>query len=535
MQLPDSFEGSLGETVTSVPELKGSAVVCDQMQILSSVETSGTEYQLRRPTQSCHSEHSEDQSLHKFADAQEEEIIFPGRLTSAGVDPASHLSITDEFSKTNITSHQEGELHPFGLLMSELRSPSGLKHSQSSNIDYSIGDRGQFLDPLLDTETDFTGTTGGPPLSHREEEYNGFGLLQQLMSQKFPNEPLQEKNHFSHPFPQSAGFDVEQIHGFDLMMRKNLDHQKSIHHSAPHMEHLLELQFQQEQQLELQRRRQHLELQRRQQQLELQRQQHMELQRQQQQLRHHQINLLLEQQQQQHLQLPHSQSQQLHLVQLLQHQMSGPGYDQHVFNAARDNILDQVQLRRHILSEARQNSHASRHMDSSLENIFQAKLNQSAHQGQQAEFLDLMSQANYGNMLPSETQLHLQQEQLQVQQLSMALRQQLGMDRDRSVAGSLSVDEVVQFVGNPSNHHQPHSVGLNASNIYQQRLSPLEEHYYNLRQNHSLQDLPERGNFDPNSTAFGSLNLPAAAPGVKVHPGAMESKNSVFNLCNHQK
>ncbi|KAK8687173.1 hypothetical protein V6N13_086004 [Hibiscus sabdariffa] len=551
MQLPDSFEGSLGETVTSAPELKGSAIGCDQLQILSAVETSGTEFQLRRPTQSYHSEHSEDQSLHKFADAQEEEIIFPGRPTTAGVDPASHLSITDEFSKTNITSHQEGELHPFGLLMSELRSPSGLKHSQSSNRDYSIGDRGQFLDPLLDRETNFTGTTGGPPLSLREQEYNGFGLLQQLMSQKFPNEPLQEKNHFSDPFPHSAGFDMEQIHGFDLIMRKNLDHQKSIHDSVPHMEHLLELQFQQEQQLEHQRQQQLLELQRRQQQhlelqrqqqlelqqqqqLELQRQQHLELQwqrqlelelelRRQQQLRHHQIKLLQEQQQQQHLQLPHSQSQQLHLVRLLQHQMSGPGYDQHVFNAARDNILDQVQLRRPILSEPQQNSHASRHMDSSLENIIQAKINQCALQGQQAEFLDLMSQAKYGNMLPSEPKLRLQQEQLQVQQLSMALRQQLGMDRDRRVAGSLCVDEVAQFVGNPSNHHQPHSVGLNASDVYQQRLSPLEEHYYNLRQNHSLQDLPERGNFDPNSTAFGSLNLPAAAPEVKVHPGAMES------------
>ncbi|KAK8687179.1 hypothetical protein V6N13_086009 [Hibiscus sabdariffa] len=340
MQLPDSFEGSLGETVTSAPELKGSDIGCDQLQTLSAVETSGTEFQLGQPTQSYHSEHSEDQSLHKFADAQEEEIIFPGRLTSAGVDHASHLSITDEFSKTNITSHQEGELHPFGLLMSELRSPSGLKHSQSSNRDYSIGDRGQFLDPLLDRETNFTGTTRGPPLSLREQEYNGFGLLQQLMSQKFPNEPLQVKNHFSDPFPHSAGFDMEQIHGFDLIMRKNLDHQKSIHDSVPHMEHLLELQFQQEQQLEHQRQQQLLELQRRQQQhlelqrqqqlelqrqqqLELQQQQHLELQRQrllelelrrQQQLRHHQIKLLQEQQQQQHLQLPHSQSQQLHLV-----------------------------------------------------------------------------------------------------------------------------------------------------------------------------------------------------------------------------
>ncbi|KAK8710318.1 hypothetical protein V6N13_145648 [Hibiscus sabdariffa] len=545
MQLPDSFDGSLGETVTSAPESKGSAIGCDQLQTLSAVETSGTEFQLGRPTRSYHSEHSEDQSLHKFADAQEEEIIFPGRPTSAGVDPASHLSITDDFSKTNITSHQEDELHPFGLLMSELRSSSGLKHSQSSNIDYSIGDRGQFLDPLLDREANFTGITGGPPLSLREQEYNGFGLLQQLMSQQFPNEPLQEKNHFSHPFPHSAGFDVEQIHGFDLMMRKNLDHQKSIHHSAPHIEHLLELQFQQEQQLELQRQQQHLELQRRQQQLELQRQQQLELQRQQQlelqrkqhlerqqqQLHHHQIKLLQEQQQQRHLQLPHSQSQQLHLVQLLQHQMSGPGYDQHVFNAARDNILDQAQLRRHILSEPQQNSYASRHMDSSLENIIQAKINQGALQGQHAEFLDLMSQAKYGNMLPSEQQLLLQQEQLQVQQLSMALRQQLGMDRDRRLAGSLSVDEVVQFVGNPSNHHQPPSVGLNASDIYQQRLSPLEEHYYNLRQNHSLPDLPERGNFEPNSTAFGSLNLPATAPGLKVENG--NSLDLAENLCMH--
>ncbi|GMI76847.1 hypothetical protein HRI_001354000 [Hibiscus trionum] len=576
MQLPDTFEGSLGEdeSSASAPESKGSAIRCDQLQTLCAVETSGTEFQFGRPTQSYHSEHSEDQSLHKFADSQEEEIIFPGRPTSAGVDPTSHLSITDEFSKTNITSHQEDELHPFGLLMSELRSPSGLKHSQSSNIDYSIG------------------TTGGRPSSHREQEYNGFGLLQQLMSQKFPNEPLQEKNNFSHPFPHSAGFDVEQIHGFDLMMRKNIDHQTSIHHSAPHMEHLLELQFQQEQELELQRQQQHLELQRRQQQhlelqrqqqlqlqlqrqhqlelqrqqqleiqrqqqLEIQRQQHLELQRrkqlelqlqkqrqqqlelqlqkqqqlelrlqkqqqlelqQQQQLRHHQIKLLQETQQQQHLQLPHSQSQQLLLDQLLQHQMSGPGYDQHLFDAARDNIHDQVQLRRHILSESQQNSHASRHMDSSLE--------------KQAELLDLMSQAKYGNMLPSEHQLRLQREQLQVQQLSMALRQQLGMEGDRRLA----VDEVGQFVGNPSNHHQPHSVGLNASDIYQQqRLSPLEEHYCNLRQNHSLQDLPERRNFDPNSTAFGSLNLPSAAPGMKVENGnSLDLAENLYIHSNNQ-
>ncbi|XP_039029439.1 uncharacterized protein LOC120163615 [Hibiscus syriacus] len=113
----------------------------------------------------------------------------------------------------------------------------------------------------------------------------------------------------------------------------------------------------------------------------------------------------------------------------------------------------------------------------------------------------------------------------------MALRQQLGMEGDRRLAGSLSVDEVGQFVGNPSNHHQGHSIGLNGSDLYQKRLSPLEEHYCNLRKNHALEDLPEQGNFDPNSTAFGSLNLPADTPGIKV-----ENANSLYlaeNLYMH--
>ncbi|KAK8335445.1 hypothetical protein V6Z12_A09G054500 [Gossypium hirsutum] len=626
MQLPDSFEGSLGETIStsaSALEFKGSDIGCDHKQSLSAVETSGTDFQLRRLTQSYPSEYqsSEDQSLHEFVAAQEEEIIFHGRPTSAGVDPskisgevqgsfgnpASHLSITDEFSKTNIPSHRDDELHPFGLLMSELRSPSGLKCSQSSNIASSIGDRGQFLDPLLDTETNFSdhsvvrrvpeqtsfpeawpddyrrnalsnpnirlGTTGGWPSSHKEHEDNSFGLLRQLISQKLPNEPLQEENHFSHPFPYSAGFDVEHVQGFDLMLSKNLNRQRSIHHSDPHMEHLLELQFQQQrqlelqrqqqqlelqrqqqlelqrqqQQLELQRQQQQLELQRQQQQLELQRQQQLELQLQQQQqqqqqqlelqrqqqLRHHQIKLL--QEQQQHLQLPHSQAQQLLLDQLLQHQIPDPGYGQQIFDAARDNIIDQVQLRRHLLAELQQNSHASRHLDSSLEQIIQAKINQGALQGQHAEFLDFMSQAKYGNMLPSEHQLRLKQEHLQAQQLSMALRQQLGMEGNRRLAGSLSVDDVGQFVGNPGSHHQAQSVGLNTSGLYRQRLSSLEEHICNLKQNHALEDLPERGIFDPNSTAFGRLTLPVAAPGMKVdNANSLDLAEHLYMHSNNQ-
>ncbi|PPE02154.1 hypothetical protein GOBAR_DD00805 [Gossypium barbadense] len=534
MQLPDSFEGSLGETIStsaSAPEFKGSDVGCDHKQSLSAVETSGTDFQFRRLTQSYPSEYqsSEDQSLHEFAAAQEEEIIFHGRPTSAGVDPskisgevqgpfgnpASHLSITDEFSKTNIPSHRDDELHPFGLLMSELRSPSGLKCSQSSNIASSIGDRGQFLDPWLDRETNFSdhsivrtvpeqtsfpeawpddyrrnalsnpnihlGTTGGWPSSHKEQEDNSFGLLRQLMSQKLPNEPLQEENHFSHPFPYSAGFDVEHVQEAAAAGTSAATAATGTTAAAAARVTAAAAE------------------------------------------------------QQQHLQLPHSQAQQLLCDQLLQHQMPDPGYGQHIFDAARGNIIDQVQLRRHLLAELQQNPHASRHLDSSLEQIIQAKINHGALQGQQAEFLDFMSQAKYGNMLPSEHQLRLQQEQLQAQQLSMALRQQLGMEGDRRLAGSLSVDDVGQFVGNPSSHHQAQSVGLNASDLYQQRLSSLEEHICNLKQNHALQDLPERGIFDPNSTAFGRLTLPVAAPGMKVdNANSLDLAEHLYMHSNNQ-
>ncbi|KAK6280343.1 hypothetical protein POUND7_020610 [Theobroma cacao] len=589
MQIPDSVECNLEETISSsasAPDLKGSAMG-NKHQILSAFETSDTNFQFSGPNRSCHSEHwfSEDQSFHKFA-AQEEEIIFPGsangdRLKVSGDmqgtlgNPASHLSIANEFSKANVPSHRDDELHPFGLLMSELKGTHS-KHSQSSNMASSIGDKGQFLDPSLDIEATFSGqsvvgtvaeqtsfpeawsddyrrnalsnsnihlgTTGARLSSQREQEYNGFDLVQHLMSQKLPNEPLQEQNRFSpHTFSHSAGFGVEQIQNFDLMQSKNLNLQQSIHHSAPHIEHLLELQYQQQRQLELQRQQQQqqLEIQRQQQQqqqLEIQRQQQqqqLELQRQQQ-LRHQQMKLLQQQQQQQQLQQQHSQAQQLLLDQLLQHQMSDPGYGQPKFDAARDNVLDQVHLQMHLLNELQQNSHASRHLDPSLEQIIQAKINLSALQGQQADFLDFMSQTKYGNMLPSEHQLRLQQEQLQVQQLSMALRQQLGMEGERRSAGSWSVDEAGQFVRNIS-HHQAQSVGLNASDIYQQRHSSLEEQFSNLRRNHSLQEQQQRGIFDPNHAAFDRLTLPAVAPGMKVdNVNSLDLAEHLFMRSNNQ-
>ncbi|KAG8477206.1 hypothetical protein CXB51_030632 [Gossypium anomalum] len=567
MRVPDHFEGSLEETISSSASAsapaQGSAIGRELQQSLSPFEASGTNFQLRGPSQTNHSEHQfyEDPNIHNFAVAQADgmfnglrllfilltivsvndaylstcdaEIVFSGRPGSAGADPlkvsaemqdplrhpASHLSIANEFSKTN-APHRGVELLP-----------------EAWSDDHR---RNAVFNPNI-----HLGTTGARPLSHREQEHNGLDLVQHLMSQKLPNEPLQERNNFFHALPHSTGFGVEHIHSFDLMRSKNLNHQQSVHHSAPHMEHLLELQFEQQQQLELQRQQHQLELQRqqqlehqRQQQLEHQRQQQLELQQhqrllelqrqqqlelqqhqrqlelqRQQELRHHQIELL-QQLQQQHLQQQNSQAQHILLDQLLQHQISDPGYGQDVFDAARE--LDHVQLQRHLLSELQNNSQASRHLDPSLEQIIQAKINQSAVQGKQADFLDFMSQAKYGNMLPSEHQLRLQREQFQVQQLSRALSQQLGMEEDRQLTGSLSVDEVGQFVRNPGIHPQAQSMELNGSDLHQKRLSSFEEQISNIKRNHALREQQQRGTFDPSPTAFARSAHSAAAPGMKL-------------------
>ncbi|KAK8268522.1 hypothetical protein V6Z12_D11G070400 [Gossypium hirsutum] len=515
MRVPDRFEGSLEETISSASApAQGSAIGREQQQSFSPFEPFGTNFQLRGPCESGHSEHQfyEDPNIHNFAVAQAD---------------------GDE-------------------LLPEAWSDD---HRRNAVFNPNI----------------HLGTTGARPLSHRDQEHNGLDLVQHLMSQKLPNEPLQEKNNFFHALPHSTGFGVEHIHSFDLMQSKNLNHQQSVHHSAPRMEHLLELQVEQQRQLELQRQQHQLELQKqqqlehqrqqqlehqrqqqfehqRQQQLEHQRQQQLEHQRQQQlelqqhqrllelqrqqqlelqqhqrqlelqrqqELRHHQIELL-QQLQQQHLQQQNSQSQQILLDQLLQHQISDPGYGQDVFDAARDIQLDQVQLQRHLLSELQNNSQASRHLDPSLEQIIQAKINQSAVQGQQADFLDFMSQAKYGNMLPSEHQLRLQREQFQVQQLSRALSQQLGIEEDRQLAGSLSVDEVGQFVRNPGIHPQAQSMELNGSDLHQKRLSSFEEQISNIKRNHALQEQQQRGTFDPSPTAFARSSHSAAAPGMKL-------------------
>ncbi|KAF5748683.1 hypothetical protein HS088_TW04G00641 [Tripterygium wilfordii] len=532
---------------------------CDVMSSVSG--------QSRVPDHSYRTDVHYDQSFKNFV-AQDEEIVFPGSSTGIplmGPDNrhgsvsnlAGHPSLGTKFSETSLPQHQDDMLHPFGLPLSELRINSHLMGCQSSNIVTGVGEQGHRRDSFFEKDTGFTshrsfgamadqiplvGTRSsnyrnkpfsGPNInsgpidaqhfSHGEQECNDFDFAKHLMIQKLQKEQLQPHDLLSsHPFAQTSGLEADQIPGF-TPQSKLPNVQSLVHNQFPNMDRLLELEHQQQRQLELQQQRRQFELQQQRQQFELQQQRQFELQQQQrlmlmqqqqrqshEQLRHNQIKLLQQQQQQQQ-----SQVQQLLFEQMLQNQMSDFVDGQPNVDPVKDNFLDQPQLRMLLLRELEQNSHTSRHFDPSLEQILQADISQNALREQEAHYLDLLSQVKHGDMHPSEHEIRLRQQQLQAQHLSMALRQQLGMEGGRHVGGPWSVDETGQFQGDPAGSHHSFSAGINTLDFYPQRQRrPSHEEqlgHLNIQKHH------QRGFYEPNPQAFErSISLPNVNSGMKL-------------------
>eukprot|EP00258_Populus_trichocarpa_P030345 XP_024446364.1 uncharacterized protein LOC18095252 isoform X1 [Populus trichocarpa] len=574
----ESLEGSTG-TLASV-EFKASAVREDQQRASSGFEAiSNVSGQSRVPDHGFLGgmEYSDDRRFQNVV-TPDEEIIFPGRPGSSGnplmrdvadfqrfaPNPSTNPAILNEFSDTGMHTHQDEIVHPFGLSMSELRSNSNLRRAQSSNMASSMGDefpaQVHAMDPYTEHDAALAshrsfdavfdqshyaetwpedyrkkpltnphidlGSADTRHLFHRQPEFNDFDQ-QHLIFQKMQKE-CQQQNHLSHPFSHTMELGFEQIPS-----------------------NLIELQFQRQQQLELQQRQQQLELQQRQQlelqqrrQLELQQRRQVELQRRQ--LEHQQQQRQFELQQQHHL--LHQQQQQLRqfqmklqqqqvLEQLLQHQMPDLGYGQGKGDPLRENLLEQIQFRTRLAAELQQNSHNPRHLDLSLEQIIRAKIGQNNLQEPQTDILDHLSQVKHGNILPSDLQFHLQQEQMQAQELSLA-RQQLGMDGESQVGWPRSIDEAGQTFRNTTGHHQSKSTGFNASDFFlqQQRLSSHDEHLSHNKWNHALQEPHQGGFYEPSSMAFDHpTSLPAVTPGMKLDNvnGHSQGPDSAEHLYMH--
>lgn len=414
------------------------------------------------------------------------------------------------------TQNEADKLHPFGLLMSELRDSSHLRRAQSSNMSSRLGDGGHPLDPLFDRDAPFAdqnslgGMVGQPSyremwsdeyginrqfnpnprvgsledhyLSHVGPKLNNFDVAEHLMLQKLQKDILQQQTSLPSHFPaHHTGPELDRFPGLPLSQSRNTNIQQMIQNSGSDLEHLLELQLQQQRQLELQ------------QQHEMHQQQLLQ-------------QMKLQQQQQ-------SQVQQLHLEQLMHQQMSDPNFGQSKLDLTRDYLFDQAQLRRQVLHDLQKNSHAVRHLDPSMEQIIQANIGLNAVQGRQADLSDLLFQARHGNVLPSEQQLHFQQEQLQAQQqLSMALRQQLGLEGEQQFGRSWPINETGQILRNSSTHQLTHSAGFNSSDMHkpQHRLLPQEEQLNYLSRN--LAEQNHRGFYEPSSLMF--ERSPSVSAGV---------------------
>ncbi|KAF2322904.1 hypothetical protein GH714_031957 [Hevea brasiliensis] len=439
-------------------------------------------------------------------------------------NPSSDPSLASEFLGT----HQDENPHPFGLLMSELIGNSQLRRVQSSNISSGMGDQGQTIDPCSEgaiafcNQSSFGAVVDQPPymetwsddyskntltnpsihmdskdvhLSHREQDFSDFDL-QHLILQNLQKEQVQPQNNLStHSLSHGTRLGIEEIPSnflklqfqqqqqLELQQQQRLELQQQQWHLEVQQQRQLEIQqrqrqlelqlqrqleiqrqrqlelqqqrqleFQQQRQLEFQQQQRQLEFQQRQWQLELQKQQQLL----QQQLRHQQMELLLQQQE--------KQQQQLVLERMLQHQMSDLGYRRSKVDPLMENLLDQVQFRMQ-LPELQQSSHPSRHLDPSLEQIIRAKVGLNSLQEPQADFLDLL-QEKHGNVLPS-NQFHFQEERLQAQQLSLALKQQLGMEDEKTSQWTM------------------------------RRLSSPEEHLSHLKWKHALQEQCQHGLYEP--------------------------------------
>lgn len=376
----------------------------------------------------------------------------------------------------------DSKLHQFGLLWSELEGahpPHAQPSNQSSGIG-RLGSLGAMAGSPLDAETfsdvyrrnipsnpnSYQDATAARHLSHIEQDSNRFDLAEQLMRQQFQQQvqqrKLQQQNLLSSHSHLNESF-LEQVAN-----RNHMHHQRLANQPVPDLEHLLALQLQQQRQIQLQHDHQL-------QQQFLQKQ------------------MLLQEQKQ-------AQARQALLEQLMHGQMHDPVLRQFPMDPVRSNNgLDQVLLKQHHLHELQQRSHhSSRHIEPSLDHLIQTKFAQNPQDEHQRDILELISHAKQSQMRSMEHQISLQEQQLRNRQLSMGLRQQMEMEKERHMGSAWPFDESAHFLRPPAGTHRAQTSGFSPLDFYQQQQrAPLhEEQLSHLQRSLSIQERLQRGPFE---------------------------------------
>ncbi|CAA2995109.1 uncharacterized protein LOC111375922 isoform X1 [Olea europaea subsp. europaea] len=464
-------------------------------------------------------------NFHDFAAQDEAEIVFPVRPGSGG-NPAGKIfrafgetsgnfgnqpTLPTELKDSGISSQKDNKLHPLGLLWSELESTYA-KNGQTSNALFNahVGDH-QHLDNVSgrfapsSSMANSSGTTESWPdvygrntLSDAnlfqdvmearqlmDHDYNRFNLEDKLLSQQLQQ---QQHHHHHHHQQQQQQHSLMPLHDAQLneamlerVPSQSLEqHQQLANQTGQDLEQFLALQLQQQRQLQLQ---------------------------QQQQLQFHQQQMLFKEQQQ-------SQARQVLFEQLLQNPLRDSGRGQSPIDALRsDSALEQAILKQQIFNDMQQRGHfPPRHVDSSLEQLIQAKYGQMPHQGHPNDLSELLSSGNHRQIHPLD-----QLEQLQGRSLPLGLRKRLEMEEGRQVSHGWPLDEASQFLRNPAPTHRAGSAGFSPLDFYQQRRAAAEEQLSHLERNASLQDRLQLGIYDHGMLPFErSMSLPDGAPGVNL-------------------
>ncbi|XP_022727433.1 uncharacterized protein LOC111283235 isoform X2 [Durio zibethinus] len=450
--------------------------------------------------------HSQGQNFEDFV-AQDEEIVFPGRSGNSSYrvvkssshvnDPVansgSQLSLPNELTEIDVPNLSGNKLHHFVLLWSE---PEGAqsRNNQPSNVPFGIGRAAPFgsvADPAVSGEpwSDvyrksvlpdhnlFQDALAAQHILHVEQESNHFDVAGLLMSQQVQKQQFQQLNMLS-PHGRLNESVLEHVPS----QNQNFLQQRQLSNlSAPDVEHLLDLEMQQQPQLQLQ-------------QYQLQ-----------QQIQFHQQQKLLRERQQ-------SQVQQLLLEQLLRGQVPDTGLGQsHCDPSRSNNVLDQVLLEQRLVHELQQQSHNHPRHVPSTEQLIQAKFGQAPLEEPQRNLFELILLAQHGQSQPLEHWL-LQQEQLQ-RQLSMGLRQH---NEEHDLDSIWRSDQTNQLLRNHTGINRLHSSGFSPLDFYQQQQRPIhEEQLRHLERNLSLKEQLHQGLFEPSSLQFErSMSLPAVASGV---------------------
>ncbi|XP_050383919.1 protein ESSENTIAL FOR POTEXVIRUS ACCUMULATION 1-like isoform X2 [Argentina anserina] len=573
----ESFDGvgSIVEERKMAPHFEDSTNINIQHWTSSGLEpTSSDDLHFRVSNYGYNSElqYLDNQRFQNYVE-EDEEIVFPGRPKSSSGFPLrrpsadiqgsfsnSHSlpSLTDEVSESILPNRQDDKLHPFGLLMSELRGSSHLRPAQASNVSLGMDDQAQFRDTLFEGNIPKLNWLNDPnipmhqvvpdmehliELQRQEQEHRLLELQQQrqLEFQRQQQHELEFQQQRQLELQQQRQLELQQQRQLELQLQRQLEIQQ---HRQFELQQQRQLELQQQRQLELQQQQHHLELQEQQQrkmelqrlqqqrQLEFQQQQqrqlelqqqhhHLELQQQKQQHQlelqpqHHLEQHLRQQQLQKLQQQQQSQAEQLLLEQLLSRQMSD-SYGQWKMDATLANLHDQLHSSNHLSNDLHHVSRSPR-QDPSLDQIIQASMREGALPGQ-TDFLDLISQAKQGNRNTLELPLRLNEQELQAQKISMALREQQQIEGERRIGGPWFADEAGPFMRDPAGHHQAHMLGHNSSENYQlqQRFPSNEQELSHRNWNRASQERPEGGFYELNPTEFDRFTVPAGSHGMNL-------------------